>query len=183
LWATKPVNARRIRETQEANKILKEENRLSVEREEDLIGKAERDVQVGQLPEGVREELQKQIDELRNGSVDNSSLYSIPKQETSGQLLFTPVMDEIVRSLGSNERKRIEVRNHLTHRTYKFEGEIYNESSDVRAFVQFEDATNRLIGLDMLDSTGSISNPLDQTYKLTVKGYERYDTLLKQDTR
>ena len=83
---------KRMREVEEAHKISREKNRLSTEREneqkihrqklandeQELIDQAKRDVEIDQLPDGVKGELQSQIDELRerDGSQSTNVLSS-----------------------------------------------------------------------------------------------------------
>lgn len=87
-----PTNEKRMREVEEAHKISREKNRLSTEREneqkihrqklandeQELIDQAKRDVEIDQLPDGVKGELQSQIDELRerDGSQSTNVLSS-----------------------------------------------------------------------------------------------------------
>jgi hypothetical protein len=191
LWATKPVNARRLRETQEAHKILVEDNRLLAEREnsqrihrkelagdeQELIDKAKRDVEIDQFPDDVKEGLQSQIDELR---VKPFNISDFPQLSNEDEPKLNDFARDILLRLGQNEDAEISLRQYITGTTYNFDGRVISETNDRIEFQKMKSALQQLRGERFIDVRSSGRN---KDYTLAPDGIKIYNKLTNASKR
>jgi hypothetical protein len=114
-WATKPINARRLRETNAAHEIMQAKNRWTVERENEralyeqsLIEQAKRDQEIAAIEdEEVRTSLESAVTEFRDISDENWDRNLSGKDMESGRL--TEFADRLAKTQLKAGAKRFSV--------------------------------------------------------------------------